>query len=227
MVDGLPMSVPRILMLVFGILFTLLALGFLFSSGAVLWLNGAHSSGDGYVSTHPVSVSQDSYAVISKLSINSRAEKALGALRQVNIRLECENADPERAIFLGIAEEEDVRKYLDQVDYDQVLEMSFYPMELRLQRHLGEASPAPPGSQNFWKAAAWGKGAQSVDLHLQAGDYLVVVMNADASRNMDFYARLEARVFWVLLAVGVILFIFGMAGLAGSLAMVYFALRGE
>ncbi len=222
------MSVPRIVLLVLGILFSLLALGFLFAGGALVWIDGAHSSGDGYVSTQPVRVSREGYAVVSQpISVDLQAERALRALRLVNIRMECENADPERAIFVGIAREEDARGYLDQVDYDQLLEVDFYPLKLRFHKHAGESSPAPPESQDFWKSAAWGKGAQSIDFDLEAGDYLVVVMNADASKDLDFNATFKAKIFWVLLAVGLILIVAGCVGLVGSIVMIYFALRGD
>jgi hypothetical protein len=54
--------------------------------------------------------------------------------------------------------------------------------------------PAAPASQDFWGAQASGSGTQTISWPVEEGEWSVVAMNADGSRNVSVDARLGARV---------------------------------
>ncbi|MFL6096991.1 MAG: hypothetical protein ACJ71Y_16185, partial [Blastococcus sp.] len=77
------------------------------------------------------------------------------------------------------------------------------------------APSSPPGEQDFWTAQASGSGTQSLTWSPTAGNWVLVVMNADGSAGVSVAARLGATVpalgglAWGLLAVGLVLLLLG------------------
>ena len=90
-------------------------------------------------------------------------------------------ADPGRPVFVGIAAQSDVAAYLDQVRTSQLTQVRFDPFRPSYRETVGSRTPAPPGQQPFWAVSASGSGTQRIAADLRSGDWVVVVMNADAS----------------------------------------------
>ena len=80
-------------------------------------------------------------------------------------------------------------------------------------------------AQEFWTAKAHGTGRQTLDWRPETGSYSIVLMNADASQDIDFDVVLKARVETAILAFGVGLLAGGVILLLVSTFMIYVAVR--
>jgi len=127
-------------------------------------------------------------------------------------------------VFVGIATAKDAARYLGGVEHTTVTALR-PPSEggPRYRESRGGAPAQPPGQVDIWAASATGPGPRSIDWAPQAGDWVMVVMNADGSRpvraSVSAGAELPAlgaagAVMLVLSALGLLV---GGAGLALSL----------
>ena len=129
-------------------------------------------------------------------------------------------ASGQRPVFLGVARRDQLDAYLRGVRYDEIHDFDLDPFTVTTSRHAGSAAPVPPAESNIWAASADGTGQQTVQWHLQKGDWAVAVMNADGSRNVAAQVILGARtdiVLWsgiVLIGAAVLL------GTAGAVLIV-------
>jgi hypothetical protein len=69
---------------------------------------------------------------------------------------------------------------------------------------LGTGAPATaPGDQSFWVASAEGSGTQALTWDVRDGNWQVVAMNADGSRNVDTSLSIGAELpnlLWMAIA---------------------------
>jgi hypothetical protein len=146
--------------------------------------------------------------------------------RLVSFVLRGQNADPAKPVFLGVAAQDDVDRYLAGTAHSILEDVDFAPFRPRYQEIPGTKVPAPPGVQTFWAASAEGAGRHELPLNLRPGNWVVVVMNADASSPVLVDLQAGARsemvgplALWllaggaVLLVVGVPVLTVGAAGL--------------
>lgn len=88
----------------------------------------------------------------------------------------------------------------------------------------GEDQLRQPSEQTFWAASAGGSESRDLLWEVGQGDWLIVVMNDDASESV--HARLSIGVkTGLLLPIGTALLVVGLPLLAGAGAMVFFATR--
>ncbi len=120
-------------------------------------------------------------------------------------------------VFVGIAREADLDRYLAGVAHDRVRDFDEDP---RYARVAGAERPADPAAQDFWVARAGGEGAQVAEWAVQEGRWAAVVMNADGSRGVSADVRVGAKVGWVLW-LGLALLAAGAVGLAAGGALVW------
>jgi hypothetical protein len=218
-------------MLVIGTLLAMLGLALLIASAS---LGGAWAAQqrDGYVTVPFERYQADTYAlttmrvdiIASTLPPPARTDEL------VSLVLRGENADPAKAIFLGVARQADVDRYLAGSAHSTLQDVRFDPFRAKYQEIAGTKAPPPPGQQDFWAASAEGPGRHELPLNLRPGDWVVVIMNADASRPVlaDLQAGARSELLgplalWllagglVLLAVGVPLLVAGAAGLGRAI----------
>ena len=88
-------------------------------------------------------------------------------------------------VFVGVARAGDIQTYLQGVPIDLVQELEMSNATLKTVSIPGNRSPKPPGDVSFWLESDEGSGARSVDWTVSAGDWRVVIMNADGSRGLD------------------------------------------
>jgi len=166
--------------------------------------------------------SSSTYAIVSESAEldTDGAEWALDAfLGTVRVR-----SESERPVFVGIAREADVARYLGDVERDVVSDLEDEP---RYEREDGGAPSGPPGDQTFWAAKASGTGEQTLEWDPEDGDWQLVLMNEDASRGVSSELAIGAEldsVLWIgigLLAVGALL------ALAAALAITAGIRRGR
>jgi len=204
-------SAGRIVLLAIGALTGLVALGLLAGGAAGLVVDRTQRE-DGFVTSPSHSYVTPTYALVSE---TAELEGPRWAWRDLvgTVRI---RSTADHPVFLGIAREADVQRYLAGVAHDVVRNPDDDPEDY--DRQPGAGPPAPPGEQTFWGARAEGSGRVSLDWDVESGRWALVVMNPDGGRyvdtTLDVGAELDALP-WVagaLLGVGALL-----AALAGAL----------
>ena len=90
-----------------------------------------------------------------------------------------------RPLFVGLARTSDVEEYLAGVPHSTVTDVDVSPFEADYERHGGNRHPVSPEHAGIWEASSPGRGEQSIDGEIEAGDWAIVVMNADGSLGVD------------------------------------------
>ncbi|MFC5730866.1 MULTISPECIES: DUF4389 domain-containing protein [Nocardioides] len=125
-------------------------------------------------------------------------------------------------VFIGVAESEDLRTYLDNVRYSAVREV-IEGREVWYVEHRGTARPVAPGTVDIWVESVQGRGRQALVVDPNPGEWAVAVMRADGAAPVDVDVRVGASVPWVgevalaLLACGVLAGAAGAVGLRAAL----------
>ena len=176
-------------MLVVGILLSIL--GFTALAGGVATSVLGTAQGDGYFTSGSARLSVASHALTTPRldavgeGVPPRLPFDIGTLR-----LRATPVEPGKDIFIGIAPQIDVERYLSDVHHSELLEVDSRPFRAEYRDIPGTSTPAPPAEQTFWNASASGTGEQELTWDLAAGSWAIVVMNADASPGVD--ARVQA-----------------------------------
>jgi hypothetical protein len=212
--------------LVAGSLLGLIGLGLMASGAYGLWLDTTQRS-DGYVMTSSERFSTGGYALATRtLQISSDVPSFLyGRDWLGDVRIHGRSADPNRPLFIGIAREDDLDRYLAGVARSEVVDVNANPFGTTYRpsyRSVPGGKPAtPPSRATFWVARVAGPGGQSLTWSVKQGRWAVVVMRPDGSRvvaaDLAAGAKLPA-----LLWVSIVLLVLGMLILGGAAALIYF-----
>ena len=195
------MSAGKVILVVVGALVVLVGLCVLIGGGVIVGTERNLTDRAGFLTTRPVRLEQDAYAVIAPVKVEG--EWPWWWTSPVTVRVEAEAGDLEKSVFVGLGPRRDVQEYLAGAAYDEVagLELPHGP-RLTYLSHPGTSAPQSPTSETFWQAAVQGPGKQTLTWELEPGDWLVVLMNTDASRGLDLSGSVGARAPW-LLGVGI------------------------
>ena len=200
--------------LVIGTLLALLGVGGIISGVASAVVASQQGSG-GYFTSPVRGFATNSYALES-LPAQLGVDKLPFDLG--SIRLDASSTAPGGQVFIGIGPKTEVDSYLNGVHATEVVGIQTSPFRVSYRDAPGSAVPAPPAEQSFWAVSASGPGTQQITMDLRSGDWVVVVMNSDASSgvtvNMQagYHSELFAALTPALLIGGAILLIIG-AGL--------------
>jgi len=212
--------VGSIVLIVVGALITLVALGLTAAGGALVWVHATQRDAAGYYTTPIERFETTSYAITSDAidlgSAGREEPRSLGDLATIRIR--ADRTGPGR-VFVGIARQRDVDAYLAGVGHAQIEQLRLAPFSVDYSYRDGGPPPQPPGRRDIWVASASGTGPQTVQWSPRAGQWAVVVMNADGSAGVSVDASAGARVPW-LLGLGIGLGIGGLLGLAVGATLV-------
>ena len=170
---------------------------------------------DGYFSSPTRGFSTDSYALTSPPAQVGANELPfdLGSLR-----FGAASTAPGGRVFIGIGPKADVERYLNGVHATQITGVESSPFRVQYRDVPGSAVPASPTNEGFWAVSASGTGTQHVTMDLRSGDWIMVVMNADASPGVavNLQAGFRSELFGALTSAfltGGILFLIIGAGL--------------
>ena len=204
-VDG-----PQGCVVVAGSLLALLSVGLLAGGGTATWLDNTQRDKAGYLTSSTHSFATSSYAITSdKIDLGTSDVVAPSAIvgsgahprhrerpRQVRLRRHRTRA-PGNTYLAGVGRALVTNWATGTADYHQ---------------SAGQPPPAPPTRMSIWVASASGTGAEALTWKPTSGDWLVVVMNSDASPGVSVTADTGATVpalGWIagglLLAGGVVL----------------------
>jgi hypothetical protein len=100
-------------------------------------------------------------------------------------------------LFIGIAADRDVSAYLSTVEHSVVSRLDGRRVEPVYRQYAGQAPAQLPGEERFWVASTAGTGTQTLDWRPRAGDWSVVVLNADGSRVVQADLAAGATVPWL------------------------------
>ena len=174
-----------LVMLVIGIVLTLVGFALVSAGAAAAWL-GTNQNDGGYFTSRTERFTVTSYALVSPQLVAVGEGTANRLPFDVGtLRIRATPADPAGSVFIGIAPQDDVENYLSGVHYTELQEVRFNPFRPVYRDIPGLSGPVPPGNQSFWAASAYGSGRQELTWNVTAGNWTVVVMNADASQGVS------------------------------------------
>ncbi len=218
------MSTGKILLLIFGSLAVIGGLVLVGVGGAALWANGALTDDEGYYNTETFSIEKDSYAVISEPAIIHSSWWIWDFSDLAKFKVQGLNNDPSKNVFMGLGEEGDVGDYLTDIEHDEVIDLEINPLRLEYRNRPGTSTPAPPTTQTFWAESTHGSGTQTLELELETGRWVLVLMNDDGSASVDLSVVLGVKLPW-LFGTGVGFVAGGAVLLVAGIVMVVLAVR--
>jgi hypothetical protein len=140
----------------------------------------------GYLTTSATRYSTDGYALASE-PVQVRGGWAWLSLLTDHVRIRVSPvppAEPSRPVFAGIAAAGDVQRYLADVRYTTVGSLGGRD----LTDHPGTGVPAAPAPALPWAAHVAGTGNLALTWTVRDGDWMVVVMNPDATPGVTVRA---------------------------------------
>ena len=201
--------------MVFASIGGLIGLALLVGGIAVLAAYAFGRDDDGYFNSDRQQLESATYAIITEdidLGVDEvdwAPDKILG-----NIRVQVDSSKP---VFIGIASDDDVDRYLGDVARDELID--FDGDEPEFDPHEGSAPRAPPGDQDFWVAESQGSGEQALRWDAEFGRWTAVVMNADAARGIDVEADVGVKLDWAIWP-GLGMFVVGLLMTVGAVIVI-------
>jgi hypothetical protein len=209
----------RIVSVVAGAVLVLCSLGLLGGSGWALWAQANRHGG--YADLGTASYSVPGYALASE---QIGLHLATGTVSDLvgTVRIRVTPVSGTGPAFVGIAPAGAAARYLAGVDYATVRGSAGH--HGTYTEHAGSAPAVPPGQAAIWTKYAAGPGTQTLTWAVRSGDWMVVAMNADASRPVSLRVNVAATLPalpWI--AAG--LLIGGIIFLAGGILLIAVPLR--
>ena len=207
-------TASRVIGMVFASIGGLIGLALLVGGIAVL---AAYAFGrdDGYFNSDREQLDSATYAITTE-DIDLGVDEADWApdeiLGDVRVRVE-----GEKPVFVGIGSDDDVDRYLGDVDHDELID--FHGDDPELDPHEGGAPRTPPGGQDFWVVYSEGSGEQALTWDAEFGRWTAVVMNADAARGIDVAADAGVKLGWAIWA-GLGMVVVGLLMTVGAVAVI-------
>lgn len=219
------MGIGKVILLILGILGIFVAFGLLVGSGTLIWFDATNKDHEGFYTTDTIQMARDSCALVSCPAEITVSGMLMGEWSHLStFRIEGASNDRSKEIFIGIADERDVREYLANARYDTITKLEIESSRVDYERIPGTHKPPPPTTQPFWVKTAHGSGLQHLYWELEGGTYVLVFMNADGSSFMDITARVGAKVPG-LIWIGAGVLTGGIIALATSVILIYTAVR--
>ncbi|MFI0525060.1 MAG: DUF4389 domain-containing protein [Ilumatobacteraceae bacterium] len=216
------MKPARVILLVVGSLIALVGFGFVGAGVSLGWATATQRDDAGFFSTSSERFESDSFAITSdKIDLGDPGPDDWWADRELaTVRVAVDSATAGE-LFVGIGPEAEVEAFLADVPHDEVTDVDFRPFsaDYRRQNADGTAMPSPPMDETFWVAQAAGDATQTITWNLEPGNWVIVVMNADAVANVSADIELGGKLdYLVPIAIG--LGVAGVVLLAAGAAMI-------
>jgi len=231
-------NITTLLAIFFGGIIIIASLGILAGGGMVMWVQNAFSDSEGFLISGEVELQVDSYAMVGQgvdldIDVNTPfyvRKPNLGDF--VTLKLVGTSNDPSKPVFIGIAQEGAASEYFSDVEYDEVVDLTWpydqaweHQPTVEYDTHPGGAPSQAPATETFWEASITGPGTQTLEWEPEVGNFWFVVMNADGSSGVDVDMQMGAKVPF-LRYIGNMLFAGGFISLVvGSLIIYIGAIR--
>ncbi len=167
------------------------------------------------------------YAIVSEpfqLDAGAASLAPSPFLGEIQLSVTSETGAP---VFLGIASSADAEAYLSGVQHATLAGLETVDgVETPLYREQSGGAPATaPGDVDIWATSVSGTGEQSLSWDVEAGDWTLVMMNADGSRDVAgaaavgaTFPALAALVAFLLVGGGLLLLV-ALGLIIGALVM--------
>ena len=189
---------------VMGALLALVAFGTGVAGGVLTWAHATQRDDAGYYTTGSERLQTDTHALVSeRVDFGTRVgdhDWTPFDDQRGDFKITARPAS-DGPIFIGIARPSAVEGYLSDVSYDVVTAHDALPFDPDYRRVPGAEPATPPGEEDFWLASITGSGEQTLVWDGEAGPWVAVVMNADASPGLSIDASIGART-GLLLPIG-------------------------
>ena len=221
------MSTKRVVALVIGCVMILPAIGMLFGGGALAIAYATQRDDEGYFDATIDQLQTPTAAITGedvRFTTDAGSPDWLIDTIDLDIRIRATALDPEQVIFVGIARQADLDRYLADVAHDRVVRIDDGAPVYRQQGRTPDPAD-PPADQDFWVAQASGPGTQELTWSATSGRWAAVVMNADGSPGISASITIGAKsdiilplalvllgIGAVLTAAAVVLIIYGASG---------------
>jgi len=188
----------RLLLGVTGLAGILIALPLLFAGGSLFWVDTALTDANGFLNSTVMEIEVDGFALVAgPADIEGLPEIpdspiALGEI--ATLRIQADNLDADRGIFIGIAPTETLDQYLGGVPYAVVDDTDGGEIFLSYRMNASGEPLSLPGEQEFWTSSTAGTGLQQLEWELEEGEVSIVIMNEDASDGLAIEAVAGVRV---------------------------------
>jgi hypothetical protein len=198
------MSPLRVVVIVLGSIVALLGFALLAGAGVLGWALATQRDDAGYFTTSTERFRTPTAAITSRDIDLGRPDDwwADRDIATVRIRAEAASGTP---IFVGIARDATVARYLAGVPHDEITDVDYDPFHATYRIHdaRGTRTAAAPTAQRFWVARAQGIGTRTLTWHLRPGNWAIVLMRADAQAPVAADVNLGVKVqYLVPLAFG-------------------------
>jgi len=147
-----------------------------------------------------------------------------GDLSDLGSALEVRASSAGGNVFVGLALASDAAAFLADVPIERVTDLNF-PGVVSTAEEPGNATATPPGEATFWLEADEGPGSRVVRRPFDAGEWWIVVMNADGSAGLDLRTAITLEV-PALGGASIGFAVVGAIIAASGLGMLISALRG-
>ncbi|TNC19337.1 DUF4389 domain-containing protein [Amycolatopsis alkalitolerans] len=175
----------RIASVIVGAVLALTSMGLLTGGATLLWADKNGRDADGYLSASNT-FTTPAYALTTEPVTLSGWTPPANLVGDVRIR--ATSADPAQAVFIGIAPTAAADRYLANVEYATVRDLSARTMTI----HSGTQPAVLPQDAGIWAARTSGLGTQTLSVPMRAGDWTVVVMHPNGSPGLDVLAEAGA-----------------------------------
>ena len=220
------MTTRRVVALIFGLLGLAAAAALIAGASAVLLVD---RDDDGFYVTRVHTFAQSSSAIVSEdLDILSDAPGwVVDVLADpVDLRISGTTGRDD-GLFIGIARTGDVDRFLEGVAHHEVTHIEFDGRtieDVEYTLHAGPSAATPPGDVDIWEVSTVGRGSQTLDWDLDAGNWTVVVMNPDGAAGVDAELILGAKIA-NMIAIAWTVMGFGIFSLLGGAVLVFIAVQ--
>ncbi len=180
----------RVIALIVASLLALASFGLLAAGGTGIVLDQTQRDSSGYLMTSTDAYSTSTFALVSGSYRGGTSGDWFvnrDLIGTVKVRV-----SSTRPVFIGIGPENAVNTYLSGVAYARGNSLTTPSSDFRT--HPGGAPATPPGAQTFWSASSTGTGHQALTWKPQAGNWRIVLMNADGSAGVSSDVSIGAKI---------------------------------
>jgi hypothetical protein len=230
-----PWGIVHIGVLLISVILLITAFGLIMGGTSLRGIQEIMTDEDGFIMSNTKRVQVPSYGIVVEdmdFDIDPLAwrwfETRGGFLR---FKVTTEGNDPGKEIFIGVARVQDAYNYIEPIEYHEIVDMDLGWEEFdtgttqpQFTLHQGDAPSAPPTVHSFWIVQGSDSGTQTLTWEPEAGNYYLVMMNADGSAGVDADVRIGVEIPFfggignILLTAGIVVGAFGVL-------MLYFTIR--
>ena len=230
-----PWGIVHIGVLLFSVVLLIAAFGLIMGGTSLRGIQEIMTDEEGFIMSNTRRVQVSSYGIVVEdmdFEIDPVAwrwfERSGGFLR---FKIITESNTPDKEIFVGVARVQDAFSYIEPIEYHEIVDMDFSwdrpddgAPNTQFIKHSGDALSAPPTVHSFWIVHGSDTDSQTLTWEPAAGNYYLVMMNADGSAGIDADVRFGVEIPFfgglgnILLTTGIVVGAFGVL-------LLYFTIR--